>query len=81
MRLTGKGRREMYMYISPYTYIYIHMDIDILYQLDIEMEIQKVSKKEITRREMNTGRETNTSNILSRESKAQISRKMLKSKE
>lgn len=58
------------------------MDIDILYQLDIEMEIQKVSKKEITRRrEMNTGRETDTSNMLSRESKAQISRKLLKSKE
>lgn len=58
------------------------MDLDILYQLDIEMEIQKVSKKEITRRrEMNTGRETNTSSMLSRKSKVQISRKILKPKE
>lgn len=54
--------------------------ICILYQLDIEMEIKKISKKEITRREMNTRRETNTSSMLSRESKAQIYRKMLKHK-
>lgn len=68
----------MYMYII---YLHIYMEIDILYQLDIEMEIQKISKKEITRRrEMNTRRETNTSSMLSRESKAQIYRKMLKCK-